>query len=193
MTDFACHPLTPERWDDFTGFFSQPGHQSHCWCMAWRLRGGDYNKLDDEGRKAALQTLVNAGTPTGILMYSDEKVIGWCSVAPKEIYARLVNTKTMNSIDDQPFWAVVCFVLDPSVRGQHLGAELLRAAAAYAFDQGAQIVEGYPVEPVIGKSGKPKKDSGAYMGTLSMFQTAGFTEVGRTPNGRLIMRKASPH
>lgn len=189
MTDFTFHPLTPERWDDFAAFFAQPGHQSHCWCMAWRLPGGDYNKLDDEGRKKAFQSIVESGTPTGILMYQDGQVIGWCSVAPKETYQRLVNSKTMTSIDDQPVWAVLCFVLDPSVRGQHLGAELLKAAAAYAFEEGAGIVEGYPVEPEFGKNGKPKKDPRAYMGAMSMFLEAGFEGVGRTPNDRPVMRK----
>ena len=191
MTEYAFYPLSPERWDDFETFFSQSGHQSHCWCMAWRLRGGDYSKLDDDGRKNAMHELVNTGIPTGILMYQGEKVIGWRSVAPKETYVRLVRSKTMTSIDGQPVWAVVCFVLDPSVRGQHLGAKLLKAAAEHAFTQGAKLVEGYPVEPVIGKGGEAKKNPRAYMGTMSMFLDAGFQEVGRTPNGRPILRSYS--
>jgi GNAT superfamily N-acetyltransferase len=193
VSDYIYHPLTPERWDDLVQFFSKPGAQSHCWCMGWRLRGGDYNKYDDEGRKAAFRTIVNCGTPTGILMYAGDHVIGWCSVAPRETYERLVRSKVLTTIDDQPSWAVMCFVLDKTVRGQGLAVGLLQAAANYAFSEGAKIVEGYPVEPGEGKNGKPKRDPGAYIGTKSMFLKAGFEEVGRTANDRPILRLTVSH
>jgi len=57
---------------------------------------------------------------------------------------------------------------------------MLRAAVSYAVSQGAEIVEGYPVEP------------GArlytYMGSVATFREAGFQEVARPTDGRPIMR-----
>ncbi|MDP8205491.1 MAG: hypothetical protein P9L92_02420 [Candidatus Electryonea clarkiae] len=55
----------------------------------------------------------------------------------------------------------------------------------YAFEQGAEIVEGYPVEP----KKKPYPTVFASTGFASMFLKAGFEEVKRRSDTRLIMRK----
>lgn len=44
-------------------------------------------------------------------------------------------------------WVNECFFLDRRVRGQGLRATMLQAAVAYAHEQGAPAVAGYPVEP----------------------------------------------
>ncbi len=81
-------------------------------------------------------------------------------------------------------WSVVCFFIDSHARRRGVTLGLLRAAVDYARAQGAQIVEGYPVEP------------GArlytYMGAPSIFLRAGFHDV--TPPGQLrqVMRYVFP-
>ncbi len=62
--------------------------------------------------------------------------------------------------------------------------ELLRAAIDYAGEHGAQIIEGYPIDP--------KRDDlppvSSFTGILSVFQEVGFVEVARRSEKRPIMR-----
>jgi hypothetical protein len=57
---------------------------------------------------------------------------------------------------------------------------LLEAAVAYAGTQGAEWVEGYPVEP---------DKSYRFMGAPSLFAEVGFQEAGVASNGRKIVRR----
>jgi GNAT superfamily N-acetyltransferase len=92
----------------------------------------------------------------------------------------LEKSKTLKSIDDRPVWSVVCFFVRRDLRGQGLALQLLRAAVKYAASHGARIVEGYPVEP---------GQSYQFMGSPAIFKAAGFREVGRAENDRLIVRR----
>jgi GNAT superfamily N-acetyltransferase len=184
----SFHPLTPEQWDDFAALFETTGVHSHCWCMAWRLRGTDFNALDDAGRKAAMHALVHDNLPVGVIGYLNGTPAAWCSIAPRDSYIRLVRSNTFPPLDDQPVWAVVCFYIAKDARGQGMAQPLLQAAVDYAISQGAEIVEGYPVESQYDANGKLKRDAAAYMGTLRAFQDVGFVEAAVNKKGRKIMR-----
>ncbi len=173
------HPLTAERWPDLVKLFERHGNPGYCWCMTWRATSTEYKQLGSAGRQRALKSQVKAGTPVGILAYLAGEPVGWCSIAPRETYARLENSKTLKRIDDQPVWAVVCFFVSRKMRGQRLSFQLLQEAVKYAISQGAQIVEGYPVQP---------GQSYQFMGSPSIFKAVGFREVMRTENDRPIVR-----
>ncbi len=179
-TDFEFHPLTAERWPDLVRLFEHHGNPGYCWCMTWRAASAEYKELDTAGRKRALHALVQTGIPLGILAYREGEPAGWCSVAPRETYSRLEKSSTLKRIDAQPVWSVVCFFVSRHMRGQGLALHLLQAAVAYAASQGAHIVEGYPVEP---------GQSYQFMGSPSIFKAAGFREVARAKNDRLIVRR----
>ncbi len=184
------HPLTTERWPDLLALFEHHGYPGSCWCMWWRLSSSQYNQLDAPGRKNGLKSLVKTGTPLGILGYLDDEPAGWCSVAPRETYLRLERSTTLKRIDTLPVWSVVCFYVKRQAQGQGLTLKLLQAAVAYARSQGAEIIEGYPVELQHDESGRWQGVglSGWYMGSVSTFQKAGFREVAVTEQGRRIMR-----
>ncbi len=177
---YEYHPVTPERVDDLARFSLAHGKFRYCSCMRWRLASADYKRSTKESRVATLDALVQQETPVGVLAYRDGEPVGWVSVAPRETYAALERFKALPRIDDLPVWSVVCFFVDRHERGQGLTLGLLRAAVTYAVSQGAEIVEGYPVEP------------GArlytYMGSVATFRAAGFQEVARPIEGRPIMR-----
>lgn len=147
--------------------------------MTWRAASAEYKQLDTAGRKRTLHSLVKSRVPTGILAYRDGEPAGWCSIAPRETYARLEHSTTLKRIDDQPVWSVVCFFVSRPLRGQRLAFQLLQAAIDYAAAQGAHIVEGYPVEP---------GQSYQFMGSPAIFKAAGFREVARAANDRPIVR-----
>jgi len=177
---YTFHPVTPERLVDLERFSLAHGKFRYCSCMRWRLASADYKRSTKERRIAALDTLVQQETPVGVLAYRDGEPVGWVSVAPHETYAALERFKALPRIDDRSVWSVVCFFVDRYKRGQGLTLGLLQAAVAYAVSQGAEIVEGYPVEP----------DSRlyTYMGSIATFLAAGFQEVARPSEGRPIMR-----
>jgi GNAT superfamily N-acetyltransferase len=172
--------VTPERLADLARFSEAHGKFRYCSCMRWRLASADYKRSTKDSRIAALDALVEQETPVGALAYRDGEPVGWVSVAPRETYAALERFKALPRIDDSPVWSVVCFFVDRHERGQGLTLGLLRAAVAYAGSQGAEIVEGYPVEP------GPRLYT--YMGPPKTFEEAGFQEVARPTEGRPIMR-----
>ncbi len=61
---------------------------------------------------------------------------------------------------------------------------MIKAAVRFAAEHGAQIVEGYPVDPSKGDY----PDAYIYTGAMSAFQQAGFVEVLRRSETRPIMR-----
>ena len=83
------------------------------------------------------------------------------------------------------------FVVGRKARGAGVAKTLLDAAIDYARDQGATLLEAYPVEVASGERARP---GDLYRGTLSMFERAGFTVAERrpTPGGapRPIVRRA---
>jgi GNAT superfamily N-acetyltransferase len=183
------HPLTPPRWPDLVQLFQGHGNPGYCWCTTWRLSSSAYHCLDSAGRKAVLQDLVQGGIPTGIIAYTDGEPAGWCSVAPRQTYVRLERSRTIQPIDELITWCVMCFFVARPRRGQGLALGLLQASVAYARSQGAQAVEGYPVEPRIDDNRQLQPaTSYNFMGYLSTFQKAGFQDVTPPGQARRVMR-----
>ena len=75
--------------------------------------------------------------------------------------------------------------VNKSYRKKGVSTELLRAATESAKSQGAEIVEGYPVEPRTDKDIPPVF---AWTGIPKAFIDAGFKEVARRSPTRPIMR-----
>jgi GNAT superfamily N-acetyltransferase len=182
MTSF--HPLTPERWSGFEKLFGPRGACGGCWCMYWRLSRTQYDEQHGELNRRNIKALVDSGNIPGILAYSGDEPVGWCSIAPREEFPTLGRSRILKPVDDQPVWSVVCFFVTRGQRRKGLTVQLLKAAVEYAASKGARIIEGYPVEPKDGKA----PDVFVYTGLLSAFKQAGFTEVLRRSATRPIMR-----
>jgi GNAT superfamily N-acetyltransferase len=182
-------PLTPERWEDFEAVMGPNGAYAGCWCMWWRVatRKQWEGSSKDRGTrmKRQMKRIVGSKTVPGVLGYVDGEPAAWCSIAPREDFGALERSRTYARIDDKPVWSVVCFYAAKPFRGKGLLPKVLRAACEYARDEGARVVEGYPVE----RAGKAAPVD-IYMGTKDAFERAGFREVARTSNGKPIMRRA---
>ena len=178
------HSLTPERWGDLEKLFGQHGACGGCWCMWWRLPRSEFMRNRGERNKEAFKNIVDSGKVPGILAYMKDEPVGWCAVAPRETFPKLERSRILKRIDEKPVWSVVCFFVAKPFRRKGISAKLLKAAVNYATEQGAKIVEGYPVEPKKGRT----PDAFAYTGLASAFLNVGFVEVIRRSETRPIMR-----
>ena len=184
LAEVVFHPLTPDRWSDLETLFGKNGAYGGCWCMWWRTSRAEFGRQGNEGNRQALKAITEAGEVPGVLAYVVNQPAGWCSVAPREAFPSLERSRTLKRVDDLPVWSVVCFYTARPYRRKGLMAELLRAAIEYAREHGAQIVEGYPIDPK--HPDLPPVSS--FTGILSVFQEAGFVEVARRSEKRPIVQ-----
>jgi len=168
-------PLTPDRWDDVATLFGEGGDPKTCWCMYWRLRSKDWSFANTAAVREGFRDLVNLNRDPapGLLAFRGGRAVGWVSVAPRDDYERLTNSRVRPRIDDVAVWSIVCFVVSKTERGRGLTSLLLDAAMAYAVERGAPALEAYPVDPGDGRVPAAL----GYTGLLSTFQAAGFRVV----------------
>jgi GNAT superfamily N-acetyltransferase len=187
--EITYHPVTPDRWADLETLFGDGGSCAGCWCMWWRIKRAEFEKQGGAGNRAALKALVDAGHIPGLLAYTAGEPVGWVSVDPREDYPVLGRSPVLKPVDDQPVWSIVCFYVAKPYRNQGLMRSLLRAAVDYARQNGATIVEGYPVTPRQEKI----EDAEAFTGLIATFEEAGFVEAARRSEKRPIMRYNISH
>ena len=107
--------------------------------MPYRATPDENRRLDRATRKAGMRARVMAGAPVGLLAYAGGEPIGWCSIAPRATFPR-PNTSAVPGAaraDDASVWSLTCFFVPRRFRGCGLASRLLRAAIAYAREQGA--------------------------------------------------------
>jgi GNAT superfamily N-acetyltransferase len=148
------------------------------------MKRAKFRQSKGEKNKRAFKKIVASGEVPGIIAYFNGEPVGWCALAPREIYPLLENSRVLARVDAEPVWSVVCFFVAKPFRGRGITSQLLKAAVGYAQKQGARIIEGYPVEPRKGRMPDPF----VYTGLVSGFRSAGFVEVLRRSETRPIMR-----
>jgi GNAT superfamily N-acetyltransferase len=183
--DFA--PASPDRWPDIETLFGSRGACGGCWCMAWRLSRAEFNKRKGSGNRNSLRTIVETGPCPGVLAYRDQQPVGWCSVAPRDVYVALSRSRIFKPVDSQPVWSISCLFVQKPMRRHGVSSLLLRAAVSFAASCGATIVEGYPQAPE-----QDLPDAFVWTGLESAFRKAGFTEAARRSKKRPVMRFLIP-
>ena len=171
MPVLEIRPVTTANWENFTRLFEARGSPHYCWCAAYRVSGGDH--LGNAEKSKLIHGLVAHEVPIGVLAYDGDVPVGWCSIAPRETYARLGRSRVLPRVTsaDTPTWTVLCFFVAGPYRGRGATHALLRGAISYARASGARVVEGYPFD-----SGGI---SSTHRGHSSVFRNAGFRRDGR--------------
>ena len=170
-------PATPECWPDIEELFAGLA----CWCQYWRVSAGEYGRVStgelSNGRLAerrdALRRQLERATPPGMLAYIDDRIVGWCGFGRRHELERLARSRTIPAVDNRPVWAIVCFLVRVGYRRRGVARVLLQGAIDYAREHEAPAIEAYPVDP----DGQRVDVTGAYVGTVSMFEQAGFRRV----------------
>jgi GNAT superfamily N-acetyltransferase len=173
-------PAGREHWADLEAFFGNTA----CWCQYWRLSASAYGRVSHDQlvahkfaeRKNQLRAQLERPTPPGMLAYVEGELAGWCGLGPRREMERLVRSRTIPAVDDRPVWSIVCFLVRAGYRRRGVARALLRGAIDCARAHGAPALEAYPVDP----AGKRINTSFAYVGTVHMFEQAGFRRVVET-------------
>ena len=168
--------LTPSRIDDMQEVL-RGTWGSACYCMFPRLTAKTRRETPvPPGRGSPNRRLMTAlarrRRAPGLLAYLDGEVAGWIAVAPRPELARVDGSKATPRVDDVPVWVIPCITVHGRVRGRGVAQALIRAAVAYAAEQGAPAVEAYPRE-----SSERVHDDFAFIGTEALFRKAGFRRI----------------
>ncbi|HEY8888789.1 MAG TPA: GNAT family N-acetyltransferase [Clostridium sp.] len=178
------YTLDITRWKDFETLFGERGACGGCWCMSWRLRKSEFEKQKGTMNKEAMKRLVEQNESIGVLAYIGRDVIGWCAVAPREVYLRLEKSRVLKRIDDEPVWSISCLFITKAYRRKGISALLIKGAINYCKTNGATIIEAYPVVPYSSKV----PDAFMWKGMPTTFEKVGFVVAERRSNSKPIMR-----
>jgi len=177
-------PLDINRWEDFETLFGERGACGGCWCMSWRLKRSVFENQKGDRNKRAMRKLVEQKEKVGLLAYIDNKPIGWCAVAPREVYLKLENSRILKRIDNEPVWSITCFFIAKPYRRKGISLELLKGVIKHVEANKVKIIEGYPVVPYNEKI----PAAFAWTGFPSVFEKAGFVVAERRSKSKPIMR-----
>jgi GNAT superfamily N-acetyltransferase len=172
--DIVVRPVDKDNWVDFEALFQSKGGPSYCWCMVWRMTKDELKQNNSACRKEFIKQRVFSNIPIGILGYSEEEAIAWCSIAPRETHHRLGGDESIRNV-----WSITCFYIKRKYRKQGLMKLLIKRAKDYAKENGAEYIEAYPVE----------KESPSYrfMGFIQPFEEAGFEYIKMAGTRRHVM------
>jgi GNAT superfamily N-acetyltransferase len=159
-----------------------------CWCLSYRLPAKENVALRGTERGDMVRRLCRQDPPPGVLAYDGDEVVGWAAVHPRADTS-FATSRKIPQVDDADVWSVWCIRVRPGHRGQGISHQLLAGAVEFARAYGAPAIEGYPVD----NHGEKVDLTMAYVGTLKLFERAGFSKAADTDsvlNGfpRVLMR-----
>ncbi len=195
-THIEVHEVDAQRWPDFERLFESRGGPKWCWCRMFRA--DEYGKMPHAraDMKQAIFRKIESGVRVGLLAYRDGEPVAWCSTAPRATFVHLggpepapsrppshtENEDPNSDPDSDSVWSITCFYVKSSLRRHGLMSLLIEEAVRSARENGASVVEAYPVD----------FDSPSYLfcGFVPVFAAHGFQEVARAGLRRHVMRRA---
>ncbi|MBR7835246.1 GNAT family N-acetyltransferase [Actinospica durhamensis] len=188
-------PANEASWEELQAVFGPRGEAHRCQCQWFLIPASEWRQVSVEDRAQRLRGQTDCGHPeaeetTGLVAYLDGEPVGWCAVEPRVNYPRLRGSRVpwsgrTEDKDDPGVWAVTCFVTRAGYRRRGVSRALAAACVDFARERGARALEGYPI--VI----KPGQEFGwgeLYVGSREIFVAAGFREVSRPTERRVVMR-----
>ena len=111
--------------------------------------------------------------------------MGWCQYGYVHELPRFDanrdNRRLPQDVGEPPVWRITCFTVDQRHRGRGVAGIALKAATEAIRKRGGGIVEAYPTV----RRGAYRE----YLGTISMFQKAGFEVVAPFGKNNVVMRR----
>ncbi|MEO8146468.1 MAG: GNAT family N-acetyltransferase [Bacteroidia bacterium] len=184
LTQLTYEPLTKKTWSAFENLFGEKGACGGCWCMYDRIKKTDFAEGKYESNKQSFKEIVWSGKPTGLLAFYEDEAIAWCSLAPRENFMRIENSRVHKRIDDKPVWSMTCFFIKKEFRNCGLSTALIESTKKYAKQNKIKFLEAYPTIPYS----KKMPDSFAWIGIYSAFKKAGFKIINHASKSRPMVR-----
>ena len=189
MVEITTRPATPALWDDVQAALTGGGDGKTGHCIWPMLGNAEWRQTSVPEREALLRDEIDAGPPPGIVAYADGEAAGWVRVGPRTMQRRLGRMRIVKSgsaepLDDASIWAVTCFSIRREHRRQGVTRALLDAAIAYARENGARVLEAYPIDT---DAATKTNVNDLYVGALSTFERAGFDVVAHPTETRAVV------
>jgi GNAT superfamily N-acetyltransferase len=169
-------PATADRFADVATVLGPRNPDANvCWCLSHRVDSRTNRELRGPARRAYVEELCRRPVAPGVLAFEGGEVAGWAAVAPRSELP-FARSRLIPHVDDLPVWTAWCFRVRPGHRRRGVAHALLAGAVAYAREQGAPAVEGYPVD----NRGEKVDLTMAFVGTRGLFEAAGFVKAADT-------------
>ena len=188
-------PANEAFWEDLQAVFGTRGYTAGCQCQRFKIGSHEWTEPPLEFRMERLRQETHCGDPgarstSGLVAYLDGEPVGWCAVEPRTAYPRLPPARVAwqargEDKDDYTVWAVTCFATRAGFRRRGITRALARAAVNFARERGARALEAYPM---ITEPGQEITWGELHVGSRSIFEDTGFTEVSRPSKRRVVMR-----
>jgi GNAT superfamily N-acetyltransferase len=191
-------PANEASWEDLQTVLGTRGDPSRCQCQRYKMQPKEsWASVGAEELSFRLRAQTDcghaeSGRTSGLLAYLDGEPVGWCAVEPRTAYPRLLLKTRVpwegraEDKTDSGVWAVTCFVTRAGFRRRGISRALACATVEFARERGARALEGYPMIP------QPEQMitllSELHVGSRSIFEDAGFTEVSHPTLRRVVMR-----
>ena len=179
--------VTEKMWRDIETLFGANGACGGCWCQAWRIEKGEqWSQVKGSVAKRRLHSGISKKTTHGILAFSGNIPIGWCTFGPRDSFPRINRAPTLKCRDSDSVWSVPCFFVSRDYRDRGVATRLLRHAIKVMKRLGTETVEGYPTKP--GRDGR-YISAFSWTGTRALFSKAGFVVAGNRHGSKQRVRK----
>ena len=181
IAEITIRRIEPALKEDIIEFFDRRAFAGNpqwamCYCMFHHVGGrhaGEWPQRTWQDNRADLSLRVDNGTTTGVVAYVGGQLAGWCNATVRSAFPEHADG------NDDEVGSIVCFVVAPPYRGHGVARSLLDGALDLLSSQGRTIAEAYPIT-------QPRSSASAYVGTLDLYQAAGFEVASNEP---LVVRK----
>lgn len=193
--DLTVVPANEASWEDLQAILGMRGYAAHCQCQRFKTGPSGWSGTTLVERMQRFEQETHCGFPSalttsGIVAYLDGQPAGWCAVEPRSAYPRLPPQRTVMKArgqdpEDSSVWAVTCFATRAGFRRRGVTRMLAQAAVDFARERGARALEAYPM---ITEPGQEITWGETHVGTRSIFEAAGLTEIAHPTLRRVVMR-----
>lgn len=179
---FRLERISVDSLHDFLDYFDHRAFLNDedwagCYCQAY------LNEPDDNGEEAWAPGVareracdrITSGEMDGYLIYSGDKVLGWCAAGSSMLYPEIAES-------DEKLASIVCLNIDPDFRNQGIAGTLVDLVIADLTKRGFEAVDASPK-----KSGE-MSDKG-FRGSVKMYQDRGFEKLREHGEHYVLMRK----
>jgi GNAT superfamily N-acetyltransferase len=190
-------PANEASFEDLQTVFGTRGSAAYCQCQRYKLAPREaFAKFPVEERAQRLRMQTECGHPesqttSGLVAYLDGEPVGWCAAEPRPSFPGLLRSSPVpwkgrdEDKADDSVWAVTCVFARAGFRRRGIGYALAQAAVGFARERGARALEAYPL---LTQPGEDITWGELNVGTRSMFEAAGLTEVSHPTKRRVVVR-----